>query len=285
MAKVKKKVVTKKKEGKKPKPVKKTESKPFKAGNLEVNLYSINGKAVKKVKLPRAFDEPLRLDLIRKTIHAYQANRRQPYGPNPMAGMRHAVSTWGKGRGTARVQRLSQGRTAAESPGNVGGRRAHPPVVEKNWSMKINRKEKLKARNSALGAAAVRDLVTERGHKFDKKLTVPLILENDFETLNETKKVIEVFEKLGIYDDVVRATNGKHIRAGRGKSRGRKYKIPRSVLIIVTDDSKIRLGAKNLLGVEVVTPDKLNVEHLAPGGDPGRLTIFTEKSIQQLGAW
>jgi len=285
MAKVKKKVTTKKTEVKKPKPVKKAEVKEFKTGSLEVNLYSIKGKAVKKVKLPRAFDEPLRLDLIRKTVHAFQANSRQPYGPNPMAGMRHAVATWGKGRGTARVQRFSQGRTAAESPGNVGGRRAHPPTVEKNWGKKINRKEKLKARNSALGATAVQSIVADRGHKFDNKLTVPLVLEDEFETLYETKKVIEALEKLGVYEDVERATNGKHIRAGRGKSRSRKYKIPRSLLIIVSDDSKLKLGARNLLGVDVITPDQLNVEHLAPGGDPGRLTIFTENAIKQLGAW
>jgi large subunit ribosomal protein L4e len=285
MAKVKKKVAGTKKEVKKPKPVKKIKEKKIKTGSLEVNLYSIKGKAVKKIKLPQAFDEPLRLDLIRRTIHAFHANSRQPYGPNPMAGMRHAVATWGKGRGVARVQRFSQGRTAAESPNNVGGRRAHPPTVEKKWNKKINRKEKLKARNSALGAIAVPELVAERGHKFDNKLTVPLILENEFETLNETKKVIEVFEKLGIYDDVVRAKMGRHIRAGRGKSRGRKYKIPKSILIIVADDSKIKLGAKNLMGVEVVTPGQLNAEHLAPGGDPGRLTIFTENAIQQLGAW
>jgi large subunit ribosomal protein L4e len=285
MAKVKKKVTTKKTEVKKPKPVKKTEVKEFKKGSLEVNLYSIKGKAVKKVKLPRAFDEPLRLDLIRKTVHAFHANSRQPYGPNPMAGMRHAVATWGKGRGTARVQRFSQGRTAAESPGNVGGRRAHPPTVEKDWSKKINKKEKLKARNSALGATAVQSIVADRGHKFDNKLTVPLVLEDEFETLTETKKVIEALEKLGVYDDVVRATKGKHIRAGRGKSRSRKYKIPKSLLIIVTDDSKLKLGARNLLGVDVITPDQLNVEHLAPGGDPGRLTIFTENAIKKLGAW
>ncbi len=285
MAKVKKKVTTKKNEVIKPKPVKKAKVKEFKTGSLEVNLYSIKGKAVKKVKLPQAFDEPLRLDLIRKTVHAFQSNSRQPYGPNPMAGMHHAVSTWGKGRGAARVQRFSQGSTAAESPGNVGGRRAHPPTVEKNWNKKVNRKEKLKARNSALGAVATQNIVVERGHKFDKKLTLPLILENEFETLTETKRVIEALEKLGVYEDVVRATKGRGIRAGRGKSRGRKYKIPKSLLIIVSDDSKLKLGARNLLGVDVITPGQLNVEHLAPGGDPGRLTIITEDAIKQLGAW
>ena len=214
----------------KPKPAKsaaKPVTRKFKKGSIEVNLYSLRGKAVKKVTLPQAFNEPLRIDLIRKTIRAYQANRRQPYGPNRMAGMRHAVSTWGKGRGVARVQRFTQGRTAAESPNNVGGRRAHPPRVEKKWSQKVNHRERLKARNSALGAVAVQNIVTERGHKFNKKITVPVVLENEFEEIQETKKVIEVFEKLGVYSDVERATEGKHIRAGRGKTRGRKYKIPK----------------------------------------------------------
>lgn len=285
MAKLKKKKREAETKSAKPQPVKKAVSKGFKKGNLEVNLYSIKGKAVKKIRLPQAFDEPLRLDLIRKVIHAYQSNKRQPYGPNPMAGMRHAVSTWGKGRGVARVQRFTQGRTAAESPGNVGGRRAHPPKVEKVWSKKANRKERLKARNSALSAIAAQNIVIERGHKFDKKITVPLVLENDFEDLQETKKVIEVLEKLGVYNDVIRATNGKHIRAGRGKSRGRKYKIPKSLLIIVTEPDKIKRSVGNLLGIDVVTPQQLNVEHLAPGGDPGRLTIFTERAIQQIGGW
>ena len=143
----------------------------------------------------------------------------------------------------------------------------------------------MKARNSALGAVATQNIVVERGHKFDKKLTLPLILENEFETLTETKRVIEALEKLGVYEDVVRATKGRGIRAGRGKSRGRKYNIPNSLLIIVSDDSKLKLGARNLLGVDVITPGQLNVEHLAPGGDPGRLTIITEDAIKQLGAW
>jgi large subunit ribosomal protein L4e len=285
MAKPKKTKLTTKKDAAKPKSVKKVKKQDTKSGNIEVNIYSMKGKAIKKLKLPQAFDAPLRLDLIRKVVNAYHSNSRQPYGPNPMAGMRHAVSTWGKGRGVARVQRLSQGRTAAESPNNVGGRRAHPPCVEKNWYKKVNHKEKLKARNSALGAVAVQDLVITRGHKFNKKLTVPLVIENKFESLNKTKEILEVFEKLGVYEDIVRANKGRHIRAGRGKSRGRKYKIPKSILIIVNDDTKIKISTNNLIGIDVVTPEQLNVEHLAPGGDPGRLTIFTENAIQKLGAW
>ena len=144
--------VAKKKAKEEPKKTKTTKKKgkPKAKKTDKVNIYSINGKTKGKVKLPKVFFEDVRVDLIRRAVNASQSHRRQPYGPNPMSGMRHASSTWGKGRGVARVQRMSQGRTAVESPPNVGGRRAHPPKPEKDWSKRINRKERRAARNSAL---------------------------------------------------------------------------------------------------------------------------------------
>ena len=68
-----------------------------------------------------------RPDVIRKAVVAEEANKRQPYGSKPGAGIRHSVSTWGKGRGVARVQRLTQGAKAAESPNNVGRPPSVPP--------------------------------------------------------------------------------------------------------------------------------------------------------------
>jgi large subunit ribosomal protein L4e len=276
------------------KPIKEQKTKPklkrptpdvFIEGNKMVNLYSIKGKSTKKVKLPIAFDEAYRLDLIRRAVKAAQANRRQPYGPSPMSGMGHSTSTWGKGRGVARVQRLVSGRRAVESPNNVGGRRAHPPTVEKVWAEKINKKERKKARRAALAALTDTDLVSNRGHKFDKKLTLPLIIESGFEKIQKTKEAIEVFQKLGVYDDVLRAINGKHIRAGRGKVRGRVYKRPKSILIIALEEAEIRNGVGNLIGIDVVSPDNLSIEDLAPGGDPGRLTIITEAALKLMGHW
>jgi large subunit ribosomal protein L4e len=254
-------------------------------GVKQVNLYSISGKSSKKIKLPIAFDEVYRLDLIRRAVKASQANRRQPYGPSPMSGMGHSTSTWGKGRGVARVQRQKQGRRAVQSPNNVGGRRAHPPTVEKIWEEKINKKERQKARRAALAAIADNDIVTNRGHKFDKKLTLPLVLEDKFESIEKTKDALEIFEKLGVYDDVLRATNGKHIRAGKGKARGRIYRRPKSILIITTNDAEVKKSVGNLIGIDVVTPENLSIEDLAPGGDPGRLTIITEKALKLMGNW
>ncbi len=109
----------------------------------------------------------------------------------PGAGIRHSVSTWGKGRGVARVQRLAQGAKGAESPNNVGGRRAHPPRVEKIWTMKVNQKEKTLAKLSALAATADEEKVRARGHRFNEGLTLPVVVEDRLEDVKSTSEVLD----------------------------------------------------------------------------------------------
>lgn len=268
-----------------------------KADGTKVNVYSLDGKVEKQIELPPVFFTEFRPDLIRRAVKASNANRRQPYGPSPTAGMRHAVSQWGKGRGVARVQRLTGGKTAAESPPNVGGRRAHPPRPEKDWSEKMNMKERKKALSSALAALAKADVVRQRGHKIVDEMTHPIILVDEFENLPEsivekypdeterrfTKEALEIIDNIGLGDEIQRVIDGTHIRAGRGKLRGRKYKKPKGMLFVVTDKKKMARCLNNIPGAEITTPNKLNVEILAPGGDPGRLTIFTEKALKELG--
>lgn len=260
---------------------------------MDTTIRKITGEKSGSIALPKVFEEPFRPDLIRKAFSAERANKRQPYGPSKKAGMRHAVSTWGKGRGVSRVQRLTQGRAAAESPNNVGGRRCHPPVVEKDWSEKINKKEFRKAVRSALGATAQQDVVRKRGHRFEDDVDIPIVVEGEFERLHEiidasgedisyTRRVKQTLESLGVGDDLVRAKEGRHIRAGRGKLRGRKYRVPRSILVVLSEFNGMEKAIHNLAGVEVTTPEKLTVEKLAPGGDPGRLTIYTEQAIKKL---
>ncbi|MCJ2563510.1 MAG: 50S ribosomal protein L4, partial [Candidatus Thermoplasmatota archaeon] len=141
----------------------------------EVNVYSVEGEVVKTIELPEVFMTSIRTDLIRRAVVSAQANRRQSYGPSPRSGMRHAVSTWGKGRGVSRVQRMTGQRTGAQSPGTVGGRKAHPPNPEHDWSKKITRKERAMARASALAATKDAGLVSKRGHVFEADLTLPVV--------------------------------------------------------------------------------------------------------------
>jgi large subunit ribosomal protein L4e len=250
----------------------------------KINVYDLNGEIKNKIDLPEIFQQPFRPDIIRKAFSVLRSNKRQPYGADPMAGKRHATASAGKGLGVSRVPRLTQvgSRRAALAPGTVGGRRAHPPKAEKQWKEKINKKEKKLAIESALSAIANKEIVIQRGHKFDEKITLPIVVDDKFKDVKKTKEVIEILKKLKVYEDVERAANGRHIRAGKGKRRGRKYRIPKSVLII-SSKGNLHKSASNLPGVDVITPQQLNIEYLAPGGDAGRLTIFTEEALKQIG--
>jgi large subunit ribosomal protein L4e len=248
----------------------------------KVNVYSMDGTVKEKIDLPKIFDTPYRPDIIKKSFEVIRSNQRQPYGSDPLAGTRHAVASVGKGRGMSRVPRLTQGQAAALAPNVVGGRRAHPPKIERDWKEKMNKKENQLARNSALAATADTEVVKKRGHRFDDKITLPIIVDDDFEKIKKTKEVIEVLEKIGIYSDVLRSADGKHVRAGKGKMRGRRYRTPKSLLIVSTKET-IEKSSDNLSGVDIAKPHQLNIEHLAPGGIAGRLTIFTKSALTQLG--
>ncbi|MFO8132569.1 MAG: 50S ribosomal protein L4 [Thermoplasmatota archaeon] len=249
---------------------------------MKAKVYGLDGTVTDERSLPAAFEQGHRPDVIRKAFNVMRANARQPYGVNERAGKQHPVEPWSTGRGVSRVPRLTQGRRAAFMPGTVGGRTAHPPKPEKNWEKKINKKEKALARRAALAATASPELVAKRGHRFGEDVTLPLVVDNEFEQLTRTKDMIAALQKLGVYDDVERARRGRHIRAGTGKRRGRRYKTPRSVLIVAGSTENVKKAAGNLMGVDVVSPQELNVLHLAPGGDPGRLTIFTVNALEHM---
>jgi len=248
----------------------------------KVNIYGMDGTVKEKIDLPKIFETPYRPDIIKKSFEVIHSNQRHPYGSDPLAGTKHAVASVGKGRGMSRVPRLTQGQAAALAPNVVGGRRAHPPKIERDWKEKMNKKENQLARNSALAATADKEVVTKRGHRFDEKITLPIVVDDDFEKIKKTKEVIEVLEKIGIYSDVLRSANGKHVRAGKGKMRGRRYRVPKSLLIVSTKDV-VERSSDNLSGVDIAKPHQLNIEHLAPGGIAGRLTIFTKSALTQLG--
>lgn len=248
---------------------------------MNANVIDLSGKKTDTIDLPEVFNEPYRPDLIKKAVVAAQANRLQPYGPYYLAGLRTSAQGWGTGRGVARVPRIKTGSRAARVPQAIGGRRAHPPKPEKILSEKINVKERRKARASAIAATADEDLVMARGHVFSADL--PVVVTDDLEELEKTRDVKEFLEAVGLYKDVERAKAGKKIRAGKGKMRGRKYRKPKSLLIVVGEDKGIGLAANNLPGVDVVTANDLNTEDLAPGTHAGRLTVWTKSAITWLG--
>ncbi len=270
------------------------------AGRLQ-EFYDIEVELGKKIDLPESFASEVRPDLVKLAVASARANRRQAYGSNPhggkkkpMSGMKHSVEWWGKGRGVSRIMRRTGQRRAAQNPHTLGGRRAHGPKVEKDWSRKLNRTERRLARNSALSATTDIETVSGRGHRFAEEISsLPIILgdysENgkkmDIEEFNlngGTRKVTAIFEALGLGDDLRRAKSGRKIRAGKATMRGRVHKTPKSVLLVVAQKDGLAKAARNLPGVDVVAAKDLSAEHLAPGGDLGRLTVFTKAAVEAL---
>lgn len=250
---------------------------------MKVKVFSLNGEPIEEIELPKVFETPFRPDLIRRAVIASWTHRIQPQGRDPMAGKRRVTENIGKGHGMARVERIkTPPRFAAFVPFARGGRRAHPPKVEKIIWEDINKKERKLALMSAIAATANYDLVRARGHIIDNIPQIPLIVEDELEKIGKTRETREIFKKLGIWDDIERAKKNTKVRAGKGKMRGRRYKKAKGPLIVVAKNEGILLGARNHPGVDVVLVDNLGVEMLAPGTHPGRLTVWTKGAIERL---
>ncbi|WP_227353716.1 50S ribosomal protein L4 [Haladaptatus salinisoli] len=245
---------------------------------MQATVRDLNGDDAGTLDLPEVFETTVRTDLIKRAVVAAQANRKQDYGTDPYAGMRTSAESPGSGRGMAHIPRTN-GR-GARVPSTVGGRVAHPPKTEKDRSRSINKKERKKAVRSAIAATADAELVAERGHRFDDDAELPLVVSDDFEDLVKTKEVVSFLEAVGIDADIERAEENKTIRAGRGTTRGRKYKTPKSILFVTSEEPS--RAARNLAGADVATAQEVNAEDLAPGTHPGRLTVWTESAIEEV---
>ena len=251
-------------------------------GKTTSKIFDLQGNAVDKVKLPKVFRTVLRPDVIKRAVVSIQSHRYQPQGRDPMAGKRTTAESRGVGLGIARVPRLKSGQRAAFGVGIVGGHRAHPPRSENKIRKKIPRKEMNLALRSAIGATGDRDVVARRGHLIDDVRDLPLVVVDDVMDLQKTKDVEGFLLSLGAWADVFRAKESRHVRAGKGKGRGRRYKQARGPLIVVPKESPIVKAARNLPGVDVTLIDNLNVEDLAPGTHPGRLTIWCSSALDRL---
>ncbi|HTT34590.1 MAG TPA: 50S ribosomal protein L4 [Thermoplasmata archaeon] len=248
-----------------------------------VHVLGTDGKAGEPLTLPPAFSTPVRPDLIRRAVVAAQSRRRQPHGTAPTAGLRHSVEWSGKGRGVARTPRLMDGMRGAQSPNTVGGRPAHPPRVETIWEKKVNVKERRLAFASALAATRERTFVAGRGHRLPTEIALPIVVRDAVEAIATASEARAFLAAVALWDDVERARSGTHVRAGRGKRRGRFRREPKSLLVVTSSADRAR-GFRNLPGVDVVAAPRLGTEDLAPGGDPGRLTVFSEAAIGVLAA-
>jgi len=245
---------------------------------MQATVRDLNGEDAGTVDLPEVFETAYRPDLIKRAVLAAQANRKQAYGADPYAGMRTPAESFGSGRGMAHVPR--ENGQGARVPQTVGGRKAHPPKAEKDQGKGINDKERKLAIRSAIAATTDAERVAARGHAFDSELDLPLVVSDDFEDLVKTREVVDLLETLGVHADVERADDGRKVKAGQGKARGRKYREPKSILFVTSEEPS--KAARNLAGADVTTAAEVNAEELAPGTHAGRLTIWTESAVAEV---
>lgn len=251
-------------------------------GQLVANVYGVDGSIVKEIILPEIFYAPVRVDLVRRAFLSAFTAALQPKGRDPMAGKRTTAKYWGVGYGLARVPRLPNG-TARFVVSTRGGHIAFPPRPDRNLWERVNKKERERAIVSALAATARIDLVKSRGHKFTVEKLPVIIVDAVEDAVQKTAQARDLLEKIGVWPDIERSQEGTGIRAGKGKMRGRRYVEPRSVLFVLSSyDKPFARAVRNFPGVDVATPGNLGVPHLAPGGVPGRLTVFTETVLKQI---
>ena len=124
--------------------------------------------------------------------------------------------------------------------------------------------------------------MASRGHAIEDVPQIPLIVTDSIEELTKTKEVEEALVHLGVLSDIYRARASRKIRAGKGKRRGRKMKQAVGPLIVVAENKGLVDAASNIPGVGIVMVNDLNAEILAPGGHPGRLTLWTNGAIERL---
>lgn len=165
--------------------------------------------------------------------------------------------------------------TAAFAPGTMGGRSAFPPVTGKKLVKEVNKKERRLALRSAIAATASDKIVRMRGHRFDHKRPLPLVVSDEIEKLSRSSEAKSMLASVGVWDDIVRVRKSKRIKSGH-----RVHAV--GPLMVLGDDNTARKALRNFEGVNVVKADDLSVEMLAPGTHPGRLTIWSESAVKKM---
>ncbi|MCJ7648903.1 MAG: 50S ribosomal protein L4 [Candidatus Lokiarchaeota archaeon] len=253
----------------------------------KINVYNLEGQIKTSLDLPQIFNVAPRLDLIRFACEVSTSKNKQIQGRDKRAGLRNTAKGWGTGHGMSRAPRIQgSGFSTARNVGRVpfakGGRATHAIKVEKKIEKKINNKTKKLSLISAISASGNQKLVKQRGHLIEEIPEIPLVIDDKVQTVKKTREIYEILCGLGLSKELRKIKNTKKVRPGKGKRRGRKYKIRKGPLFVIKDDFGIVKASKNLLGMDISKVEDLSVELLAPGALPGRFIIWTQSAFSEL---
>ena len=256
---------------------------------MKAEVVGVDGKPSGKVDIPDVFGTQLRPDLVKRVFWLVSSHGFQPKGRDPMAGERTTAETHNPPTGTGRSriprvkgERYPRGGLAGGVASVVKGRLPHPPKSEKVIYLGVNRKEKRLATDSAIAYTADLDAVKARGHRL-KKMALPLVVADEIETLEKTTDLVSFLNKVELKGELTRVSDGTKRNTGKRRLRGRVYRTGVGPLIVVTNDRGLGRAAGGIPGVDVTRVEDLSVLDLAPGGVPGRLTLWTESALSSLG--
>jgi len=260
------------------------------AARPRVSVYSTaDGKSHGGVELPEVLARPgiLRHDIVQFVHDNISKNRRQPYAVSRKTGHHVAAESWGTGRAVARIPRVGGGgthRSGQGAYGNMcrGGRMFAPTKTFRRWHRHVNKKMRRYAIISALQAACITALVEARGHRIRKVPELPLVVTDQIQGIQKTKEAVELLKRLQAYDDVEKVRNSRHIRAGKGKARNRRYVNRKGPLLVIDQNEGGWGGFSNIPGVDICRVNALNLLQLAPGGHVGRFVIFSESAFKRI---
>ncbi|KAG8765638.1 hypothetical protein FRC20_007252 [Serendipita sp. 405] len=257
------------------------------ASRPSVCVHSVSGEGSGSLVLPAVLTAPIRLDVVQQVHTSMAKNRRQAYAVSEKAGHQTSAESWGTGRAVARIPRVGGGgthRSGQAAFGNMcrGGRMFAPTKTWRKWHVKINQKQRRFAVVSALAASALPSLVLARGHRIETIREVPLVVSSEIEAFAKTREAVTFLKAISAYEDVVKVSNSRKMRAGKGKMRGRRHRQRRGPLIVYNEDKGIVRAFRNLPGVEIASVKALNLLQLAPGGHLGRFVIWTESAFSIL---
>ena len=126
------------------------------------------------------------------------------------------------------------------------------------------------ALNSGIAATSNISYIQKRYATLHTLDHAPFIIES---LPQKTKLLVHSLKKI-LGKNISLALKHKSVRAGKGKSRGRKYKSNAGILILTGNEEKARLK-----GFDIKPINKIRISDLYP---LGRLTLLTEKAIHEL---
>ncbi|HJU34420.1 MAG TPA: 50S ribosomal protein L4 [Nitrososphaera sp.] len=254
---------------------------------MKAKIIGLDGKETNEIELPAVFNTPYRPEVIHKVYVNVLSHSYQRQGRYPAAGEMVSAESRNTGLGIARLARargegFPRAGQAAGVAGVRHGRIAHPPESWKITYKKINHKEKQLGLCSAIAVTSKKELVQRRGHKIADEVNLPLVVSNDIESISKTKDLKNLLIRLGLGDDLARASLVRKARTGTPRRRGRTSRSGTSALIIVGNESKLVSLSRSIPGIDIKHAKDVSILDLVPGSKPIRLTVFSQSAVEYM---